>query len=150
MFDISWSELLILAVVTLIFVGPKELPKFLATIGRYVGAVRRHANDFRQVFDQAMREAEVDQMRRDVESVRDDVKQSIRDANRLVAEPVVPKAHVAAKETVAALPGAAAEAQGRLLPSAGDAMADAAEAEPQPSSVPGAEPPVPGKAEGER
>ncbi len=41
MFDISWSELLILGIVTLVFVGPKELPVFLRTLGRYAGTVRR-------------------------------------------------------------------------------------------------------------
>ncbi|MET0431835.1 MAG: Sec-independent protein translocase protein TatB [Hyphomicrobium sp.] len=66
MFDISWSELLILAIVTLVFVGPKELPVFLRTLGRYAGTVRRHANDFKAQFDAAMREAELDSMRKEV------------------------------------------------------------------------------------
>jgi len=86
MFDISWSELLILAVVTLIFVGPKDLPRFLAMVGRYAGAVRRHANDFRQVFDQAMREAELDQVKREVDGMRDDVARSMREADKSVRE----------------------------------------------------------------
>ena len=60
MFEISWSELLILAIVTLVFVGPKELPVFLRTLGRYAGVVRRHANEFKSQFDAAMREAELD------------------------------------------------------------------------------------------
>ena len=51
MFDMSWSELLILAIVTLIFVGPKELPRLLSTLGRYAGVVRRHANEFRRYFE---------------------------------------------------------------------------------------------------
>ena len=41
MFEISWSELLILAVVVLIFVGPKDLPVFFNTLGKYAGALRR-------------------------------------------------------------------------------------------------------------
>ncbi len=60
MFDVSWSELLILAIVALIFVGPKELPRLLNTLGRYAGVVRRHANEFRSYFEQAMREAELE------------------------------------------------------------------------------------------
>ncbi len=60
MFEISWSELLILAIVTLVFVGPKELPVFLRTLGRYAGVVRRHANEFKAQFDAAMREAELE------------------------------------------------------------------------------------------
>ena len=66
MFDISWSELLILGIVTLIFVGPKELPRFLGTLGRYAGVVRRQAKEFRAVFEQAMREAELDQIQKEV------------------------------------------------------------------------------------
>jgi sec-independent protein translocase protein TatB len=77
MFDVSWSELLILAVVTLIFVGPKELPKFLNTIGRYLGVVRRQANEFRSVFEQAMREAEMDEIKKEVRAVSEGVKASI-------------------------------------------------------------------------
>ena len=60
MFEISWSELLILGIVTLVFVGPKELPVFLRTLGRYAGVVRRHANEFKSQFDAAMREAELE------------------------------------------------------------------------------------------
>lgn len=104
MFDISWSELLILAVVTLIFVGPKELPKFLSTVGRYIGAVRRHANEFRQIFDQAMREAELDQMRAQVESVREDVQQTIRGVKQDASQPAAtPPIAVAAAPPVSAV-----------------------------------------------
>lgn len=87
MFDISWSELLILAVVTLIFVGPKELPRFLSTVGRYTGVMRRHANEFRKVFDQAMREAELDQVKREMENVRNDVASTMRQAEQSATVP---------------------------------------------------------------
>ncbi len=60
MFEISWSELLILGIVTLVFVGPKELPVFMRTLGRYASVVRRHANEFKAQFDAAMREAELE------------------------------------------------------------------------------------------
>ena len=80
MFEISWSELLILAVVTLIFVGPKDLPVFFNTLGRYAGAVRRQANEFRRHFEDAMREAEMDSLRRELDGVRDDFQKSVRDA----------------------------------------------------------------------
>jgi sec-independent protein translocase protein TatB len=86
MFDVSWSELLILGLVTLIFVGPKELPRFLGTLGRYAGIVRRQANEFRAVFDQAMREAEMDQLKKEVQAVSDGVKSSLNDAARSVNE----------------------------------------------------------------
>lgn len=84
MFDISWSELLILGIVTLVFVGPKELPVFLRTIGRYVGVVKRQASEFREQFDTAMREAELDQIRKDMMNVKSDVESSMRAAERSV------------------------------------------------------------------
>jgi len=84
MFDISWSELLILGIVTLVFVGPKELPVFLRTIGRYVATAKKHAGEFRAQFDEAMREAEFEQIRRDVMSMKTDVETSVRDAERTV------------------------------------------------------------------
>ncbi|WP_334149528.1 Sec-independent protein translocase subunit TatA/TatB [Hyphomicrobium sp.] len=84
MFDVSWSELLILGLVTLIFVGPKELPRFLGTLGRYAGMVRRQANEFRSVFEQAMREAELDQIQKEIRSVSEGVKTSLDQATRSV------------------------------------------------------------------
>jgi sec-independent protein translocase protein TatB len=84
MFDVSWSELLILGLVTLIFVGPKELPRFLGTLGRYAGVVRRQANEFRAVFEQAMREAEVEEIQKEVRAVSDGVKASLDEATRSV------------------------------------------------------------------
>lgn len=80
MFDISWSELLILGIVTLVFVGPKELPVFLRTIGRYMGMVKRQASEFREQFDTAMREAEFDQIRKDMMAIKTDVEGSISSA----------------------------------------------------------------------
>jgi sec-independent protein translocase protein TatB len=82
MFDVSWSELLILAIVTLIFVGPKELPVFLGTLGRYAGMVRKQATEFKRHFDDAMREAELDQIKKDVEAMTRDVNESVMSATR--------------------------------------------------------------------
>ncbi len=77
MFDIGWSELLIIAVATLIVVGPKDLPVFLRTIGRYIGVLKRQASEFRSQFDDALRETEFDQIRQDVQNIKSDVTQSI-------------------------------------------------------------------------
>jgi sec-independent protein translocase protein TatB len=60
MFNLDWSELLIIAVIAVLVVGPKELPGMLRTIGRYVGKMRKVAGEFRTQFDQAMKEAELD------------------------------------------------------------------------------------------
>jgi sec-independent protein translocase protein TatB len=80
MFDLTSSKLLILGVVALIVVGPKELPFLLRTIGKYVGMLRRQANEFRSQFDEAMREAELDSIRKDVENVARDAENTLRDA----------------------------------------------------------------------
>jgi sec-independent protein translocase protein TatB len=102
MFDVSWSELLILAIVTLIFVGPKELPVFLGTLGRYAGLVRKQATEFKRHFDDAMREAELDQIKKDVEAMTRDVNESVMSATR-AAEGEVNEAKAA---MTAALPAA--------------------------------------------
>ena len=86
MFDISWSELLILAIVTLVFVGPKELPVFLRTLGRYAGLVRRHANEFKAQFDAAMREAELDSMRKEVEQMQSSINSHVMQASGSISE----------------------------------------------------------------
>lgn len=84
MFDIGWSELLILGVMALIVVGPKELPGLLRTLGRYLGMIRRQASEFRSQFDEALRETEIDQIRKDMAGIKEDVASSVRDASRQV------------------------------------------------------------------
>lgn len=73
MFDITSSKLLILAIVALIVVGPKDLPILLRTVGKYLGIVRRHAAEFRHQFDEAMREAELDQLKKEFEAAAREV-----------------------------------------------------------------------------
>ena len=80
MFDLTSSKLLILGIVALIVVGPKELPFLLRTIGKYVGMIRRQANEFRAQFDEAMREAELDSIKKDLEAVARDTENTIKSA----------------------------------------------------------------------
>ena len=70
MFDIGWSELLVIAVVAIVVVGPKELPRLLRTFGHYAGKLKRAASDFQRQFDDAMRESELDEMRNTFEEMR--------------------------------------------------------------------------------
>src|SRR4029453_1746474 len=70
MFDIGWSELLVIAVVAIVVVGPKELPKLMRSFGFYAGKLRRAAAEFRRQFDEAMREAELEEVKQAIESVR--------------------------------------------------------------------------------
>ena len=77
MFDITSSKLLILAIVALIVVGPKDLPILLRTIGKYLGIIRRHAAEFRGQFDEAMREAELDGLKKEFDAVSREVRATI-------------------------------------------------------------------------
>jgi sec-independent protein translocase protein TatB len=72
MFDIGWSELLVIAVVAIVVVGPKDLPRLMRTFGHYAGKLRRAAADFQRQFEEAMRETEVDEVRKAIESVREE------------------------------------------------------------------------------
>ncbi len=63
MFDISWFELLVVAVVALVIIGPKDLPRTLRNIAQWVRRGRRMMNQFRSGFDDMVREAELDELR---------------------------------------------------------------------------------------
>lgn len=82
MFDLTSSKLLILGIVALIVVGPKDLPVLLRTIGRYVGMLRRHANEFRSQFDAAMRDSELSSLQDEVAGLKRDVVATVQSATR--------------------------------------------------------------------
>lgn len=82
MFDIGWSELVIVGIVALLVVGPKELPALLRTIGRYAGMMKKQAAEFRAQFDEAMRETEIDQLKKDVESLKTETEASFRETEQ--------------------------------------------------------------------
>jgi sec-independent protein translocase protein TatB len=63
LFDIGWSELLLIGVVALIFIGPKDLPRALRVAGYWVGRARSLSREFQSSVDQMIREAELDEMR---------------------------------------------------------------------------------------
>src|SRR3954447_15939305 len=71
MFDIGWSELVVIAVVALIAIGPKELPAVLRTVGQYMGKIRRMASEFQGQFQEAMREAEMADLKKSVDEMTD-------------------------------------------------------------------------------
>jgi sec-independent protein translocase protein TatB len=71
MFDISWSEFAIIAVVALIAIGPKELPGVLRMVGQWMGKARKMAAEFQGQFREAMREAEMDDLKKSFDEVRE-------------------------------------------------------------------------------
>ncbi len=72
MLDVGWTELVVIAIVLIIVVGPKDLPPMLRTFGRMMTKMRGMAGEFRQQFDEALKEADLD-----------DVRKTISDAQKL-------------------------------------------------------------------
>src|SRR3954462_4465878 len=71
MFDIGWSELVVIAVVALIAIGPKELPGVLRMVGQWMGKARKMAAEFQGQFQEAMREAEMADLKKTFDEVKD-------------------------------------------------------------------------------
>jgi sec-independent protein translocase protein TatB len=71
MFDIGWSELVVIAVVALIAIGPKELPGVLRMVGQWMGKARKMAAEFQGQFQEAMREAEMADLKKSFDEVRE-------------------------------------------------------------------------------
>lgn len=62
MFGVDSSELLIVAVIALLFIGPKDLPHVMLKVGRFIGKIRGYARHFTSGIENAMREAELEEM----------------------------------------------------------------------------------------
>jgi sec-independent protein translocase protein TatB len=71
MFDIGWSELVVIAIVALIAIGPKELPGVLRMVGQWMGKARKMAGEFQGQFQEAMREAEMADLKKSFDEVKD-------------------------------------------------------------------------------
>jgi sec-independent protein translocase protein TatB len=75
MFDISWTEFLLIGIVALIVIGPKELPAVMRGLGQWTRKIRSLAADFQNQFHEAMREAEMADLKKQVDDVAQDIKQ---------------------------------------------------------------------------
>ena len=81
MLDVGWTEILVIAIVLIIVVGPKDLPQMLRTFGRVMSKMRGMASDFRQQFDEALREADLEDVRKTIgEAQKLNPLNTIRDA----------------------------------------------------------------------
>jgi sec-independent protein translocase protein TatB len=108
MFDIGWGELVVIGVVALIAIGPKELPGVLRMTGQWMGKIRRMASEFQDQFKEAMREAEMDDLKKKVDemsnsassftnfdpigTVRNEIEKVVGDPPTLDAKPLEPAA----------------------------------------------------------
>ena len=90
MFGIDASELLVVAVIALLFIGPKELPRVMMMIGRWVGQIRGYARHFTAGIENVIREAELEEMEKTWREQNDEImKQFPPDANYLEPTPVI-------------------------------------------------------------
>src|SRR3569623_751194 len=71
MFDIGWSELVLIGVVALIAIGPKELPGALRTVGQWMGKARKMASEFQGQFQEALRAAEMADLKKSFDEVKE-------------------------------------------------------------------------------
>ena len=116
MFDIGWGELVVIGIVALIAIGPKELPTVLRTLGQYMGKVRRMASEFQGQFQDAMREAELVELKKQAEDLKSsvsdlgnvnplaDTQRQIESAFDDASKPELPKPDSSTGETAEAAP----------------------------------------------
>jgi sec-independent protein translocase protein TatB len=156
MFDIGWTEIFVIGVVALVFLGPKELPRALYQLGRWTRAARKITGDFQRQVDQLVREAELEDVKKTVTDASKmvDIRKTVRNALDPVGDirkafeppkfpslsptlskaPATPAAATAAPATAPALPAAAAPAAASPA-AAGPAAAEAPVAAPPPAAA---------------
>ncbi len=69
MFDIGWPELFVIAVIALVVIGPKDLPKVMRTVGQWVGKAKRMTYDFKRHVDDMINESELGEVRKQMQDV---------------------------------------------------------------------------------
>jgi sec-independent protein translocase protein TatB len=102
MFDIGWSELLVIGVVAIVVVGPKELPRLMRTFGHYTGKLRAMASDFQRQFEEAVRDSEIDEVRKAMQDFHAQASEATRaptDKPLMVPKPAEPAPAPAAVPT---------------------------------------------------
>ena len=85
--DLSWSHILIVLIVALVVVGPKDLPRLMRITGRWVAKARAMADQFRKSFDEMARQSELDELRAELESLRHE--RPLADVDRALQAPVL-------------------------------------------------------------
>ncbi|MCS0505296.1 Sec-independent protein translocase protein TatB [Ancylobacter mangrovi] len=85
MLDIGWSELLVVAIIALVVIGPKELPRVLRTLGQSVAKLRRMAGEFQGQFNEALREAELSDLKDSVSGLRNEISGLASDAQKSIS-----------------------------------------------------------------
>ena len=141
MFDIGWSEIAVIAVVALIAIGPKELPGVLRMVGQWMGKARKMAAEFQGQFQEAMREAEMADLKKSFDEVKEaasgfaggnimtSLQKDVTSALRIddPDKPMDPQV-ATSNETAAAVTGEPATSHGDALAMSSDAPATSSDA----------------------
>lgn len=115
---IGGLEILVIALLALIVVGPKDLPLMLNKLGRAMAKARAMANEFRASFDEMARQSELDELRKEVEALRRgqgmvplgaEAEAAFRDIQTDLEKPLTPPAALPAAPEPAALPAPTAD-----------------------------------------
>jgi sec-independent protein translocase protein TatB len=152
MFEIGWGELLIIGIVALIAIGPKELPGVLRTLGQWMSKLRRMASEFQSQFHEAMREAELADLKKQVDDmtsqaqsyanfdpvgeVRRELESTQQQIESAMAEKPMAETASPASPPVVAQSNAAPLGEAGVVPVGDVAAPSAAEAEPAAGSDP--------------
>ena len=72
MLDIGWTEILVITVIALFVVGPKDIPKALKTVGIWVGKLKSLSREFQNTVEDAVRDSELDEVKKQIESAKTD------------------------------------------------------------------------------
>lgn len=83
MFNFGWGEIVLIGMVALIAIGPKELPTVLRSVGQMMAKVRRMAAEFQGQFQEALREAEIADLKKQAEDLTSSVKEKVTDFTRI-------------------------------------------------------------------
>ncbi|MCB1502925.1 MAG: twin-arginine translocase subunit TatB [Bauldia sp.] len=145
MFDIGWTELLLIAVVAIVVIGPKDLPRAMRSVGQWTTRVKRMAGDFQRQFNEAVREAELDDVKNEVAKLKKldpmaDLKKTIAKADtdlkgeiKKVDDSVA--ASLAKPDTVNPVPKTEAPSTPTPTPPAAEPSVAAAPSDPEPETV---------------
>jgi sec-independent protein translocase protein TatB len=153
LFDIGWSELLLIGVVALVFIGPKDLPRALRVAGYWVGRARTLSREFQSSIDQMIRDAELDEIRQDLKKATEfDIEKEFHktvdptgDLAQTIKPPEIPdyfepaSASPAATEPAASPEGALPASAEAVESTPADAGATVADAQPSVEPAPAAE-----------
>ena len=83
MFNFGWGEIVLIGIVALIAIGPKELPTVLRSVGQMVAKLRRMANEFQGQFQEALREAEIADLKKTADEITSAVKSQVTDFTKI-------------------------------------------------------------------